>query len=210
MDIIPHILFTDEAQFTRNGINNTRNSHMWAEKKPHATIVVNHQHRFSVNVWCGLLNNHLIGPHFIEGPLRAENYRRLLEDDLPTYMEDIPLEDRRDIWFQQDGAPPHFGRQVTAFLNEKFPERWLGRGGPVHWPARSPDLSPLDFFLWGCLKSRVYCYDKPDTHEELTNWIIEATTSLKNELAGINWQQSMIRRVAVCLEHRGSHFEQFL
>lgn len=64
LEIIPHILFTDEAQFTRNGINNTRNSHIWADQNPHETIVVNHQHRFSVNVWCGLLNSNLIGPHF--------------------------------------------------------------------------------------------------------------------------------------------------
>ena len=24
------------------------------------------------------------------------------------------------------------------------------------WPARSPDLNPLDFFLWGYLKAKVY------------------------------------------------------
>lgn len=28
-------------------------------------------------------------------------------------MEDIPLEARRGMWLQQDGAPPHFWRQVT-------------------------------------------------------------------------------------------------
>lgn len=125
-------------------------------------------------------------------------------------MEDIPLEARRGMWFQQDGAPPHFGRQVTVFLNENFPERWIGRGGPVHWPARSPDLSPLDFFLWGCLKSRVYINGKPDTREELTDRIVEATNSLKNELVAINWQHSMTQRIVVCLENGGSHFEQLL
>ncbi|KAJ4426763.1 hypothetical protein ANN_26562 [Periplaneta americana] len=26
----------------------------------------------------------------------------------------------------------------------------------VQWPARSPDLSPLDFFLWGTIKDNVY------------------------------------------------------
>ncbi|KAJ4429330.1 hypothetical protein ANN_26334 [Periplaneta americana] len=34
--------------------------------------------------------------------------------------------------------------------------RWIGRGGPVAWPAQSPDLTPLDFFLWGCMKEKVY------------------------------------------------------
>ena len=32
-----------------------------------------------------------------------------------------------------------------GYLNECFPNRWLGRGGPVAWPPRSPDLTPLDY-----------------------------------------------------------------
>ena len=41
-------------------------------------------------------------------------------------------------------------------LNESFPNRWLGRGGPVAWPPRSPDLTPLDYYLWGHMKTLVY------------------------------------------------------
>ena len=37
-----------------------------------------------------------------------------------------------------------------------FPGRWIGRGSPIPWPARSPDLSPLYYFLWGYLKSLVF------------------------------------------------------
>ncbi|KAJ4442536.1 hypothetical protein ANN_04123 [Periplaneta americana] len=51
-----------------------------------------------------------------------------------------------------DGASPHFDRRVRNRLNATFPDRWIGRGGPVPWPPRSPDLSPLDFFLWGDVK----------------------------------------------------------
>jgi len=35
-------------------------------------------------------------------------------------------------------------------------ERWIGRGGPIPWPPRSPDLNSLDFFFWGYLKETVY------------------------------------------------------
>jgi hypothetical protein len=55
-----------------------------------------------------------------------------------------------------DGAPTHFDRVVTDHLNERFHERWIRRGGPVSWPPRSPDLIPLDFYLWGHLKTVVY------------------------------------------------------
>ena len=33
-----YILFTDEAQFNRNGVNNTHNSHVWGDENPHATV----------------------------------------------------------------------------------------------------------------------------------------------------------------------------
>jgi hypothetical protein len=30
------------------------------------------------------------------------------------------------------------------------------RDGPITWPLRSPDIKPLDFFLWGYVKDIVY------------------------------------------------------
>jgi hypothetical protein len=47
-------------------------------------------------------------------------------------------------------------RIVRQFLNEAFPNRWIGRGEAISWPARSPNLTPLDFFLWGFVKEKVY------------------------------------------------------
>jgi hypothetical protein len=48
--------------------------------------------------------------------------------------------------FQSDGAPPHFDRSICTFLDRQFSDRWLGRVGPIPWPPRFPDLTPLDFF----------------------------------------------------------------
>jgi hypothetical protein len=41
-------------------------------------------------------------------------------------------------------------------LNVNFPGWRIRRGGPISWPPRSPDLTPLDFFLWGYAKDQVY------------------------------------------------------
>ncbi|EFN89314.1 hypothetical protein EAI_05291, partial [Harpegnathos saltator] len=60
------------------------------------------------------------------------------------------------VWFQQNGVPPHYAIRSREFLNRSFPSRWIGRRGAIEWSARSPDLSPLDFFLWGYLKNKVY------------------------------------------------------
>ena len=65
-------MFTDEAQFNRNGVNNTHNPHVWGDENPHTTVETNFQQRFSVNVWCAVLDDQLIGPFILEGRLIGE------------------------------------------------------------------------------------------------------------------------------------------
>ena len=36
------------------------------------------------------------------------------------------------------------------------------RDGPTPWPPRSPDITPLDFFLWGYVKDKVFSTPVPD------------------------------------------------
>ena len=70
-ELLSVILFTDEAFFTRDGINNSRNLHTWSDDNPHETSITNFQRRFSVNVWCGVLGNRLIGPFVFDKNLRG-------------------------------------------------------------------------------------------------------------------------------------------
>jgi len=86
-----YILFTDELQFNRDGVNNTNNSHVWADVNPHATAESNFQQRFSVNVWCAVLDDQLIGLFILEGRLTGEVYLRFLQEELPRLLEDVPL-----------------------------------------------------------------------------------------------------------------------
>jgi transposase len=76
------------------------------------------------------------------------------------------------MWFMHDGAPSHFARAVRRHLTRRYGERWMGRGGPVPWPPRSPDLNPVDYCVWGHVKSLVYSYASAvDTNEELQHRI---------------------------------------
>lgn len=52
-----------------------------------------------------------------------------MEEELPNYMQHISLEFSRGLWFQQDGAPSHFARQVTVLLKKDFPKWLTKRGG---------------------------------------------------------------------------------
>jgi len=61
-ELLSFILFTDEVPFTQDGINNSRNVQTWSHENPHKTRVTNFQRRFSVSVWCGVLDYRLIGP----------------------------------------------------------------------------------------------------------------------------------------------------
>jgi len=81
------------------------------------------------------------------------------------------------MYFQHDGAPPHYTRHVREYLNESFPNRWLGRGGP--WPRRSPDLTPLYYYLWGHMKTLVYEI-KVDSREALRHCIFAVAEHIRN------------------------------
>ena len=86
-----YILFTDEVQFNSNSVNNTHNSHVWADENPHTTVESKFKLRFSFNVWCAFLDDQLIGPFILEGRLTGEAYLRFLQEELPRLLEDVPL-----------------------------------------------------------------------------------------------------------------------
>ncbi|GFS72586.1 uncharacterized protein NPIL_493121 [Nephila pilipes] len=85
------------------------------------------------------------GPFFFDATVTGPVYLNLLQQSvISSTREDFEQE---EIYFQQDGAPPHYHRDVRSFLDGILPNRWIGRRGFVEYPPRSPDLTPLDFFL---------------------------------------------------------------
>lgn len=140
------IIWSDETKFTNCGIFNRHNEHIWSIENPEGNRQGRPQVRFDINVWAGILGDRILGPFLFEGHLTAEQYLHFLNNEFQNFLMDIPLADLPHLWFQQDGAPAHNSRIVRQFLEAEFPGRWIGTRGAVEWPARSPDLSPLDFF----------------------------------------------------------------
>lgn len=209
-DLPALVLFTDEAMFTQEGIFNSHNTHYWAHENPHRTRPHAYQTRFSVNVWAGLLGEHLIGPYLIPDRLTGNTYLNFLRHVLPELLQNLPGHLRRRMWFQHDGAPAHFSREVRAFLDTAYGTRWIGRGGPVAWPARSPDLTSLDFFLWGHLKSLVY--ETPvASRENLVARIVAAAGEIQDNPDILDRVcHSIVRRYNACMRVGGRSFEQLL
>jgi hypothetical protein len=95
-----------------------------------------------------------------------------------------------------DGAVTHFSRAVRDVLNNTYRDGWIGRGGPTAWPPSSPDLNPLNVYLWGHLKTLVYAAPVDN----------DACQTIRN-YPGILVQmpRSMMRRFEACIESHGGH-----
>lgn len=207
--ILNSILWTDESKFTNNGVINKQNNRYWDDQNPHWTFETNNQTVWGINVWCGLIGSKLLGPFFYEGTLNGNRYYNFLLNELPIMLDDIPLALRSNIIFQHDGAPAHNAHIVRDYLNAQFPNRWLGTYGPIEWPPRSPDITPLDFFLWGHLKTIVYA-DPPINVQNLKDKITAACNQLSEEQITAATSKEFMRRAELCLVHGGQQFEQFI
>ena len=85
------ILFTDEAHFTREGVLNSHNSHMWADENSHAARPNGFQHRYGLNIWAGFLDGRVIGSYLLPKNITDDVYLRFLESVLHRFLEDVPL-----------------------------------------------------------------------------------------------------------------------
>ena len=124
-------------------------------------------------VWAGILGTRIIGPYFFPNEnVNAEKYLQMLQiHAVPDMMQAAADQEiaPEEVWFQQDGAAPHYAKAVRDFLDQTFPGKWIGRRGPMEWPARSPDLAPLDFYFWGKIKDRVYSPRQPELQGLIAN-----------------------------------------
>jgi hypothetical protein len=64
-ELFLQILWTDEACFTREGVLNVYNSHLWAQDNPHAIRERGYEVRFSVSVWAGIIGDIVVGPNLL-------------------------------------------------------------------------------------------------------------------------------------------------
>ena len=95
-------------------------------------------------------------------------------------------------------------------LNDTFPNRWIGRGSAINWPQRSPDLTPLDFCLWGLMYNEV-CRKKVDTRDELLVNILDVIACIKERQdAHRRTTRHVFTRVAKCMDVDGGIFENLL
>lgn len=202
------IVFSDEANFQLTGEVNRHNFRYWSDENPHWVLQDRTQHPQKLNVWAGLYRNQIVGPFFIDGTLNGEKYLQLLTGQIIPRIQELAGEVFDNVWFQQDGAPPHYSLTVRNHLDNTFPNRWIGRRGAIEWPARSPDLAPPDYFLWGYLKNEIY-FTKPSDLNELRMRIENVCARIPPEMIE-RAVENFYFRLGHCQTINGQHFEQYL
>ena len=208
------VVIGDEATFSMNGKVSSQNVRMYAPhgNRPDFTYEVSNC-REKLSVWVGLCGNSaIIGPYFFDGTVNGRKYLDMLETFVfpsitNAYQADHGNDGLFNVWWFQDGAPAHRLRDVRNRLVNTFGNRLVALGTAVEWPARSPDLTPLDFFLWGYLKSKVYA-TPPQNIAELRRRITEEINLLRhNPQFVINSIREMRRRTTFCIQQNGHHVE---
>ncbi|GFW39071.1 uncharacterized protein TNCV_1830631 [Trichonephila clavipes] len=158
------ILFSDEAHFWLNGYVNKQNCRIWSEANPQV-YVETPLHPEKLTVWCALWDGGITGTYFFKNDeghnvtVNGDRYRAMITN---FFIPELNNHDIQELWFQQDGATCHTARATIDLLKDTFGDRLISRFGPVNWLPRFCDLTPLDYFLWGYVKSLVYA-DKPQT-----------------------------------------------
>ncbi|GFV90643.1 DUF4817 domain-containing protein [Trichonephila clavipes] len=113
-----------------------------------------------------------------------------------------------ELWFQQDGSTCHTARATIDLLKDTFGDRLISRFGPVNWPRRSCDLTPLDCFLRSYVKSLVYA-DKPQTLNHLEDNIRRVIADIRPQML-----EKVIEHWTSRLDYipasRGSHMPEII
>ncbi|GFV36808.1 uncharacterized protein TNCV_5010921 [Trichonephila clavipes] len=124
------------------------------------------------------------------------------------FIPELNNHDVQELWFQQDGATCHTARATIDLLKDTFGDLLISRFGPVNWPPRSCDLTPLDHFLWGYVKSLVYA-DKPQTLDHLEDNIRRVIADIRPQMLEKvieNWTS----RLDYIRASRGSHMSEII
>jgi Helix-turn-helix domain (DUF4817) len=202
---LKRIGFSDECTMWLSGNVNKQNVRAWSTARPNFNFDFERDSP-KVTVWCAVLIDRIVGPYFFQEPtVQWKNYLDMLEQYAIPQLMQAEEEWGYEVLFQQDGAPPHWAREVRRCLDNIFPNRWIGRDGPISWAPRSPDLTPPDYFLWGYIKNKIY-QTPVTTIAELKQRIRDAIASVTPAMLRAVWRE-LESRLDQCRGTNGAHVE---
>lgn len=195
--LVRKFVFSDECNFELIGRVNKHNIHYWGRHNPnivHETPVKT----ASLTVWAAINFNGLMSYKIMRETMNGERYCQILNENVVPILT---AQGHATWFFQQDGAPPHYSVEARRILDERLDGRWIGRRGPIEWPARSPDLTPVDYWFWSYLRGRVF--NPPDIQypnlDALQRKIEEEITLIPLDMYRRS-AKDFLKRVRQCLD----------
>lgn len=195
-EILDVMFYTDEAWFHLGGYVNSQNTRLWSATNPHDL------HEAKIGVWVAMSRARIVGPIFFENTVNSDRY---CTEILAKFISELTEVEINNGWFQQDGATAHTSNISMAFLRNVFDERIISKN---LWPARSPDLTPPDYVLWGAAKQTVY-RNRPHTIDELKTAITAFIQGITVRELGKVFENKL-KRVQCCIDAKGGHFQHLL
>ena len=113
-----------------------------------------------VMAWCRMVDGRMLAvgwmvdengrPHSVT----SQRYQEMLQQHV--WPEAWNQSSRQNYWFMQDGATSHKTELNINFLIKKFCGRVISRQSPLghNWPPYILGLNPLDYFVWGFMRTR--------------------------------------------------------
>ncbi|GFU84775.1 transposable element Tc3 transposase [Trichonephila clavipes] len=178
VDFHKRILFSDEAHFWLNNYGNKQNCRIWSEANPQVYVKTPLHPEKLTGALYGLVECFFKTHEGHNVTVNGDRYRAMITN---FFIPELNNHDVQELWFQQDGATCHTARATIDLLKDTFGDRLISRFGPVNWPPRSCDLPPLDYFLWGYVKSLVYA-DKPQTLDHLEDNIRRVIADIRPQM----------------------------
>ena len=124
---------------------------------------------------------------------------------LKPFFKKLKSDEKATGWFQHDGATCHIANLTEEVLEEVFDTRLTSK---PKWTARSPDLTPPDFFLWSMLKGRVYEKNPPDLSALKLKIKREIDKITEAQLSDV--LENLKKRLHMCESENGKHFQHLM
>ncbi|KAF2354610.1 hypothetical protein FHG87_014634 [Trinorchestia longiramus] len=148
-----NLVFTDEKKIDIQQVVNHQKERVWSSSSSvEGRIVTRRQNAQPVMVWAAVTATGKSPLIFVPCGVKL-NSKRYISLILKSKLLPWAIEHfQGSPWSLQQDSAPSYGSNVT--------QTWIQRNIPSFiskdvWPARSPDLNPLDFSIWSILETRV-------------------------------------------------------
>ena len=146
----------------------------------------------SIMIWGGIWSTGRTEAVVVEGVLNGERYVNEIINPVI-----VPTLQQHNLQLQQDNARPHTCRMAKAALEDAGVQI-------LQWPARSPDLSPIEH-VWDMIQRKLNESDSPPTSlNSLKEKVIQSWNDI-DQAEIFRLIESVPRRLSECITQKGGH-----